>query len=120
MKTGVLVILMLGSVVLVAEPAEEAVRPACNSRTRGQFWPAAANEDPAAARIAARSGELRLCTREGWRYGWRQVTVKWTDLLKKSARPSTESAGSDVADHSLGPTDHPAQVSALVGESPRL
>ncbi|MDZ4800239.1 MAG: hypothetical protein SGI92_18940 [Bryobacteraceae bacterium] len=97
------------------EPDE---RPACTAKTRSQFWPQAANTNPAAARAAAQAGELRICTRQGFRYSWRELTVHWTSLRKKGAEPTaTEKPVALLTDHDGKSADHSAQLGGLTFEN---
>ena len=64
--------------------ASDSVRPQCNSRNRGRFWPEEANRSGAAARQAARCGELQMCTIGLWRYGWQNLTVSYARLASTS------------------------------------
>ena len=68
--------------VLLAFPCfpQDARKPSCNARNRGRLWPEQANTDRDFARRAARCGELEMCTRGVWRYGWQPLTVHVSQL----------------------------------------
>jgi hypothetical protein len=55
--------------------AQEARKPVCNARNRGQFWPAEANVSQDAARQLFQSGELEMCSLATWRYRWDRLSV---------------------------------------------
>ena len=73
----------------VAKPASEAVaeRPACGKRNRGQLWPAEANGNPRLANQLAREGQLEICQKSDWRYGWKSPSVHIRQLADRRKRP---------------------------------
>ena len=91
------------SVVLVACClAEQPAKPACKARNRGEFWPAAANTSPDAARRLANSGDLEICSLAGWKYKWEHLTVNVRNLGKGARTPSQLSQSTSAADHPEG------------------
>jgi hypothetical protein len=62
--------------------AENVERPVCNAKTRGQFWPAEANEDREAMHRFLQQGELELCTYGTFKYKWTRMSVNIHDLGK--------------------------------------
>ena len=66
------------------------VRPACDAKHVGQFWPDPKN-DMMVIQQMARSGELEICARTPeWRYGWARLTVT-VDQLKPERKKATTS-----------------------------
>jgi hypothetical protein len=73
------------------------VRPRCDAKHIGQFWPDPKN-DATALQQSAQNGELQVCTRSAdWRYGWERLTITIGQLRpehKKAAAPASSSANS--------------------------
>lgn len=63
-------------------------KPACKAQNMGQLWPDAANHDRAAVGRFARCGELQICTRGPWHYGWQPLTVSVEQLRNVKAKPA--------------------------------
>lgn len=55
----------------------ESERPRCDASLVGQFWPESANESAVLRRKAAQDGTLEICTKARWRYGWKQLSVRY-------------------------------------------
>jgi hypothetical protein len=62
--------------------SQDAQKPVCNAKTRGQFWPPEANTSPDAARRLTQSGEIEMCSQGRWRYKWEHLSVTVRDLAK--------------------------------------
>jgi hypothetical protein len=73
----------------VAKPTAEPVaeRPACGKENRGQLWPAEANGNPRLANQLARAGQLEMCQKSSWRYGWKSPSVHIRQLADRRKRP---------------------------------
>jgi hypothetical protein len=54
-------------------------KPSCSAARLHEFWPAEANVDPKAVVLESRCGRLEMCTRNGWRYSWRKLTLRAGD-----------------------------------------
>jgi hypothetical protein len=77
-------------------------KTACNAHNRGRFWPEQANTDSAFASKAARCGELEICSRGNWKYGWQLLTVHVDKLGKspKASLPGCDLSARDAAGQS--------------------
>lgn len=69
---GTLFLTLAWSAMLV-QP--QSARPACNAKTAGHLWPAAAVSDAGAQWRLAQDGDLEMCMCHNRRYHWRPVTV---------------------------------------------
>lgn len=58
---------------MLAQPRD--VKPLCNAKMAGRFWPATAETSAKSQRKLAQDGELEVCVCRNWRYKWRPVTV---------------------------------------------
>jgi len=66
--------------------AQESEKPVCNAKTRGQFWPAEANESRSELSKYIQQGDLEICTFGTYRYKWVRASVNVRDLVRvKSA-----------------------------------
>ena len=90
---------VLGLFCAIVAFAEEGVKPVCNSKVRGQFWPAEANTDRELLGRLVQQGKLEVCSYGTWRYGWRTLTVNVRDLAKEPARNEAAATPAQYADH---------------------
>jgi hypothetical protein len=80
-------------VILLSVPclADEPRKPRCNAQNQGRLWPEEANSDYSFRQRAAQAGELEMCARGLWRYGWEALTVHVNRLRKEQSRPNSAS-----------------------------
>jgi len=76
---------MILSSSVMPVPAPGVARPACNAQTSGRMWPDAANGNPRLLVKLSQTGELEICTRGDWRYGWKSPTVSLTQLRDQAS-----------------------------------
>ena len=85
---------LLTGLILLGLPtlaATSAVRPACDAKHVGQFWPDTKNNVTTVQQLA-RSGELEVCARtQEWRYGWTRLTIT-VDQLKPERKKLVSSS----------------------------
>ena len=84
----------------------------CRRQLAGQFWPEAANVDPAARKAAERCGTLRYCARSSFGWHWVQWTVPVADLERR-ARAHAGTAGKQPG----CPTSPALPLSNVAGET---
>jgi hypothetical protein len=77
---------VVGAAVEDFSPMAPSARPKCEKATRTLFWPEEANRDARAAVQLAREGRLLICTRGGWKYGWRPVAVNVREAEQERTR----------------------------------
>lgn len=66
-------------------PTTGAAKPVCNAQTLGRMWPDAANGNPRLMVKLSQAGELEICSRGDWRYGWKSPTVSVTQLRDRAS-----------------------------------
>jgi len=71
--------------------ARQEPKPACNAKSQGRFWPEEANADRQATRRFYQSGELEMCSLDGWKYRWKRISVHVRDLGKQRRAETSES-----------------------------
>jgi len=84
--------------------SEDARRPACEKQNRGRLWPEQANNDHALARLAGQCGELQMCSRGTWKYGWQPLTVHISQLGKAQKQEIPGCAALSVKVSALHPS----------------
>jgi|ERR1700679_716339 hypothetical protein len=89
MRTAALIAL-LGAVCL-AQDTIATKKPACNAKTRGDYWPAEANSSPQAVRRFTQSGELEMCSRDFWKYKWVHLSINAHNFAKENQPINQES-----------------------------
>jgi hypothetical protein len=76
---------------VLCSAAEQTPKPACDARNQGQFWPAEANSDHAAARLLYQRGELEMCSLVVWKYKWEHISVNARNAAKEGHPFASES-----------------------------
>lgn len=61
-------------------------KPACDSSTKGLYWPEAANHDSRALQHYARAGVLERCVSGPWHHRWQALTVSAKAAAEKDNR----------------------------------